>query len=532
MNETLDYLRTFATFPFSLRRFLRHPLTVDEARRGVRERMARREDNFLALVERSVYGWPRSPYLALLRRAGCEFGDLRALVGSQGLEATLRQLRREGVYVTFEEFKGRTPIVRPGLTLAAQPQDFDNPLARREFAMRTGGSSGRAASVDQNLDHISLAAAHQLLVLAAHDLLDAPAALWLPILPGNGFYFLLQRLHSRQRTERWFSPIGWRALRHWLKYDLASLYMLFWLRVWRSDTPLPRAVPQDQALEVARWMHTAVRRHGRCLIHATVSNAVRVCVAARQAGLDLTGATIRAGAEPVTRAKVRAMEQAGARCVPGYGTVEAGGLGLGCARPVDDGEVHLVADAFALITHPHRVEGPGVTVPAFNWTTLCDATPKIMLNFQSDDFGIVEERACGCELEACGYTTHLREIRSYSKLTGEGATLIGNELERILEELLPERFGGSPLDYQLIEEEDERGFTRLSLLISPHLALPEEDAVIAVLLNALGHSSPMADAARAFWQQANTIRIKRQTPVSTGPGKLLPLHVARRAPDS
>jgi hypothetical protein len=221
------------------------------------------------------------------------------------------------------------------------------------------------------------------------------------------------------------------------------------------------------------------------------------------------------------------MERVGVRCVPGYGTVEAGGLGLGCARPIDDGEVHLVSDAFALITYPHMVAGPGVTVQAFNWTALFEAVPKIMLNYQSDDYGIVEERHCGCELEACGYTTHLREIRSYSKLTGEGVTLIGNEMGRVLEDVLPARFGGSPLDYQLMEEEDAQGFTRLCLLISPRVAIVDDSAVIATVLSALRQSSPMADAARTVWQRASSIQIKRQEPITTGPGKLLPLQIRR-----
>jgi hypothetical protein len=216
------------------------------------------------------------------------------------------------------------------------------------------------------------------------------------------------------------------------------------------------------------------------------------------------------------------------RCVPGYGSMEAGGLGLGCARPVDAGEVHLEADAFALITHPHPVGNTGQTVPAFNWTTLHPAVPKVMLNFQSDDFGVVDERPCGCALESFGYTTHLREIRSYSKLTGEGVTLIGNEMARILEEVLPARFGGGPLDYQLLEEEDAQGLTRLCLLVNPAIALPDDADLAAAVLDALSQSSPMGDAARAVWEPARSLKIRREAPIVTGPGKLLPLHVRER----
>ncbi len=58
--------------------------------------------------------------------------------------------------------------------------------------------------------------------------------------------------------------------------------------------------------------------------------------------------------------------------------------------------------------------------------------------------GVIEQRSCGYPLESYGYSEHLREIHSFRKLTGEGVTLVGNEMVRILEEVLPARFGGSP----------------------------------------------------------------------------------------
>ncbi|HZQ07752.1 MAG TPA: hypothetical protein VFD70_14305, partial [Anaerolineae bacterium] len=201
-------------------------------------------------------------------------------------------------------------------------------------------------------------------------------------------------------------------------------------------------------------------------------------------------------------------------------------------NPLDGSDVHLFKDAFALFTYPYRVEGFDLTVPAFNLTTLLPLTPKVMLNVQIDDYGIVEERHCGCELESYGYTTHLRQIRSYSKLTGEGVTLIGTEMLHILNEVLPTRFGGSALDYQLVEEEDAQSLTRLSLIVSPRIPLPDEQAVIDCVMSELRKSSNMADAARVPWEDARTLRIKRMEPVWTERGKLLPLHIPRRHSNS
>src|SRR5581483_8028638 len=92
-------------------------LSVDDARARVHERMDKRNDTFLQIVERSIYANPRSPYYALLKNAQCELSDLRARVNICGIERTLRELREAGVYITFEEFKGRVPLVRGTLEL-------------------------------------------------------------------------------------------------------------------------------------------------------------------------------------------------------------------------------------------------------------------------------------------------------------------------------------------------------------------------------------------------------------------------------
>jgi hypothetical protein len=97
---------------------------------------------------------------------------------------------------------------------------------------------------------------------------------------------------------------------------------------------------------------------------------------------------------------------------------------------------------------------------------------------------------------------------------------------RILEEVLPARFGGSPLDYQLLEEEDERGLTRVSLLVSPRIGLTDDQSPVAVVLAALKRSGHPASFAAASWQQAGSLRVKRAEPVWNAGGKFMPLHVS------
>ncbi len=517
----------FAQFPFAVRRFLNARVTVEDARQIVRERMARRESSFLEMLERNVYGNPHSPYLKLLKRAGCELGDVRVLVAQKNIEGALRVLRGEGVYVTFEEFKGRKPIERSGLTIEVTPRDFDNPNAQRHFVSTTGGSTGLASGVHHDLDHVAAGAVNHFLMLDAHNARDLPMAMWIPILPGGGFSFLLQRLYLQQPANVWYSAFGWRDSQQWQKYSAATIYMLACLYANGARAPFPKILRPADALTVARWLRETLDQHGRAIFYSGTSHALRVCLAAEQAGFNFEGAILRVGGEPITTAKVNVIKRLGARIIAGYGGVDTGGIGLSCAQPAQVDEVHLIASSYALITHPFTVPNMDVTVPAFNFTNLLGSAPKVMLNFQSDDYGVVSERACGCAIEDLGYTTHLHEIRSYSKLVGESVTMIGNEMVKILEEVLPARFGGSPLDYQMMEQEDAQGFTRLVLLVHPRLELANEAELKRVVMDALRVASPAADAARVIWQGADTLQIERREPISTARGKLLPLHISK-----
>jgi hypothetical protein len=131
-----------------LRRFIGERDTVEQGRALLRERLANREPNFLRLAERSIYGHSDSPYLPLLREAGCELGDLRRMVTEDGLESSLRKLRAAGVYVGFEESKGRhsEPRLRePASALRRRPRHLQRrPLERhRQHGVSRESRQGR-----------------------------------------------------------------------------------------------------------------------------------------------------------------------------------------------------------------------------------------------------------------------------------------------------------------------------------------------------------------------------------------------------
>jgi hypothetical protein len=254
---------------------------------------------------------------------------------------------------------------------------------------------------------------------------------------------------------------------------------------------------------------------------------VRVAVAAREAGLDLTGVTMMGGAEPPTAAKVAEIEACGATFTSAFHFSEVGMAGIHCTTSTDPNDQHLLRDHLALIQVSRVVPGFGMEVPAFCFTTLLETASKLLLNVESDDYGTLETRECGCPWGAMGLTDHVSDIRSFRKLTGEGVTLIGTDIERILGEVLPRVHGGSAVDYQLFEEEGVHGLTRVTLLVDPRVPLTDDQAPAVTFLEAIEAMGMRAGIAHALWQQADTLRVRREAPHWTSRGKLLPLHLDR-----
>ena len=176
---------------------------------------------------------------------------------------------------------------------------------------------------------------------------------------------------------------------------------------------------------MARWAAGAVQSAGGCYISASASLSLRVCLAAKSEGLDLTGTVFSGGGEPLTAAKATGIASVGAKARPNYFSVDTGAMGMSCAHPASLSEQHLFTDAFAFIQHSRQVPTSDLFVDAFNVTTLLPWSQKVLLNVELDDYGVIGERTCGCPFEELGFTHHVRQIASFRKLTGEGVTLIG-----------------------------------------------------------------------------------------------------------
>jgi hypothetical protein len=149
-----------------------------------------------------------------------------------------------------------------------------------------------------------------------------------------------------------------------------------------------------------------------------------------------------------------------------------------------------------------------------------------MLNVESDDYGVLEERDCGCPIGALGLRLHLHTIRSYEKLTSEGMNFVGTELLTLIEQVLPGRFGGGPADYQLVESE-VGGLPKVSLLVSPRVGAIDEVEVARTVLETLGSGPGYRDMMATLWRDGDTLRIERREPYETGQAKILPLQIVR-----
>src|SRR5262245_46909599 len=106
----------FARYAAGLREFLRQPLSAEQCRLSIERQLEQRRETFLQIVLAGIYGNPHSPYRPLPTRAGVEFGDVARMVRSDGVEPCLEALYDAGVRVSIDEFKGRKPIERQGLS--------------------------------------------------------------------------------------------------------------------------------------------------------------------------------------------------------------------------------------------------------------------------------------------------------------------------------------------------------------------------------------------------------------------------------
>ena len=158
-------------------------------------------------------------------------------------------------------------------------------------------------------------------------------------------------------------------------------------------------------------------------------------------------------------------------------------------------------------------------------TSLHAQAPFVMLNLSMGDQAEMSDRACGCPLEAAGWTTHVWNVRSFEKLTGGGVNLHGTDVIRVLSEVLPGKFGGVHTDYQLAEKLGPHGEALLELVVHPRLGGLPHAAIADEFLHALSRGSESDRMMIQRWRDAGTLHVVRREPAVTKAGKIQYLHV-------
>ncbi len=523
----LDDLRIGARLLWRLPGFLRAPVRPDRARAILRDRLERREEAFLNLMRRSVYDFPESPHRQLLAGIGCGYEDLARLVGREGLEGALHALFRQGVYLTVNEFKGRKPIVRGSMTIAANPTLFRNPLAVVHIPAQTSGSRGKRTPVGIDLAHIRDEAVDLSLFFAARG-----GGRWVHAycgVPGGSAVRGLLRLGCAGAAPRhWYSHVDPSSVGIDRRYRWSV--RIVQLGSWLAGTPFggPRCVPPDAPQSIVSWLADLVRNGFTPHLWVFASPAVRICQAALRAGIDIRGAEFTLGGEPITAARMATITRAGVRAVPHYSSVETGHIGYGCLASQAPDDLHVLSDLHAVIQAGGQNSAVGLSAGSILVTSLRPTSPYVLLNVSPGNQAALVDRSCGCPLERLGWRTHMHTIRSREKLTAGGMTFLDTDVIRVLEVILPGRFGGSPTDYQLVEEEGRDGQPRLSLLVHPSVGPLDTSAVADAFLSAIGGGSGAERVMALHWRDAGLLRVERRAPLVTASGKILHLHQSRR----
>jgi hypothetical protein len=516
-------------FLLGLPAFARYRLDPARSRAILARRLERRAADFLNLVGRAVFQRPGSPYRALFAHAGCELGDLRRLVRADGLEDALRALARGGVYLTVDELKGRRPVVRGSLRLAAGPGAWWNPLVTPHLLRyRSGSSDGRDLQGPAPIDfaHLRDRSVNVVLSLEARGGLGWDHAHW--HVPGSlALVYPLETLVLGRPASRWFSQLdtaepGLHARYRWsarvLRWECAML-----------GVPLPaqQHVSFRDPTPILDWF-AATRRAGRVPhLKTYASSAVLLSQAAQAAGLDLEGIQLTVSGEPVTEARLETIRRSGARAVQRAGSGEVGPIGYGCLAAGTAGDLHHYRDLHALVQPGPGACPPGLRPQSLLFTTLRAASRLVLVNASIGDQAEIMGDDCGCPLAGAGWRTRLRGLCSHEKLTTGGMGVLDVDVVRILEDVLPRRFGGGPTDFQLVETEGEQGEPRLRLLVSPSVGPLDPAAVADAFLEAVGPGSGVERITALQWRESRSLTVERRPPLRTTLGKVQHVHRER-----
>lgn len=519
-------MNKYFRFIFGLEDFLKNVLTSESCIQSIKERINNREDNFLRAVKECIYHYPSSPYLKLLNLAKISYKNIESFVKRDGLEGALHILKNEGVYLTLEEARGKNEVVRKGHILRFKESDFNNPRIPPAFYIRTGGTTnkGTGAVVNLTFEFLAERAAHRYLMFEMHSLFSIPFIIWYPTLGGVELATLLECAKIGKVPAHFFYQLDKRLRKPSLDARMAFWYLDFMGKKMGINFPKPKPLILGDISEIARLISNLSENNCGSCIRTFVSSAVKICDLARQNNFNIEGTKFWVSGEPLTRHKFEEIASKGAKSICQYSFAEMGGtVAIGCDRALSPDDTHFLKDLFAVIQHNKEIEHLGTTFNAFLFTSLSLYAPKIFLNVENGDYGVVEERDCSCQFGKLGLNTHIYNIRSFEKFNAEGMTIFGSDLLKLIEETLVPKYGGSSIDYQFIEEQDSDR-TRTTLIVSPDVGKIDGKDMLDTIYKELS-ISPAYQTQLSIWRQADTLRIKRAQPIPNKRGKIYSVRV-------
>ncbi len=503
-----------------MREYLRSPLPTNLKDR-IRRNFEQRSSNWLEVLRRVVFADHKHPYSRMFQLANCAYEDVADAVNKNGLEPTLEHLRRIGVYLDHDELKGKTPLIRSGQEIPAPPGSFTNPLPAGWLKGSSGGSRSAGTVTSNSTAHLSYLAGYASLNVEEFQLERGPYVIVRPTLPSiAGLYFCLFHFRLQCEMGPWFAYGG--SISDSLHYRALTKYIVSLTRWYGFNAPRIEHLPPNDFTPVAAWIAAQKEQGKRCTLQAVASVGVRVGAAAREQRLDISGTLFLSGGEPLTAGKRKAVEAAGMEVHPSYWITEIGQIGHSCRRMTSGNQAHVFLDEVAVIRDRRTAPYSDRQVDSLLFTSLLPHCPHVLINAEMQDSGTLIQTDCDCVFSRLGFTTAVRDISSYGKLTGHGMTLVGTDVLEILEEQLPARFGGSAADYQLVEQEAERQ-TELILRVSPRVGASAADTK-EFFMRALKDCYGGALASRV-WGHANALRVEIAEPLRTKAGKMMALHL-------
>src|SRR5262245_12073407 len=287
---------------FGVRKFLSDRLTLQQAIDEIQKALETREERFLDLTRTRIYENPGSPYLKLLKFAGCELSDLKACVQRHGVEGALKQLAREGVYLTSDEFKGKQAVVRGTQSFWISPKEFEDPRFAPGYFMESSGTRNRPVPSFITLDWLAVRTLAIAVFFSAHELFTHTHATVTAILPGSsGINNLLMYAKLGVRTERWFATkIHVRRRVNEIYHYLTTHLIVLTGKIYGPGLPRPEFIDYSDADRIVRWVMENNRAGKACCITASASNAARIARAAKTMGVSLDGTKFIVHGEPFT----------------------------------------------------------------------------------------------------------------------------------------------------------------------------------------------------------------------------------------